>query len=394
MVSTSPGQRPWETGPYRRWATAVAVALVLCSVVLCSAAAFGPVPPSGAATRQTKTLYYLAMGDSLAAGTGASTVGNEYVSVLYRHELSRFPTLELDNLGCGGATTNSVILGPGCAYATGTQLGDAEAFLRAHPGQVPFLTIDIGANNVDGCQSGESFSVSCVQNGESLITSQLPQILSGLRAAYPGLAIYGMDYYDPFLGEWLTGAAGQGVAEASEQLAVQLNALLEGIYSAGGAATADPATSFQTADFAPTGSYLGVTEPQNVANICNWTLFCSDGGNIHANDIGHFLLAESLAQVVDHVSVATTTLPPASVGVRYAEALGASGGHPPYHWRLAASSAPLPTGVTLRADGALEGRPSVAGTYSFTVEVEDSRLAVTPPPARSLATATLSITVG
>ncbi len=378
-------------GPGHRRATAVAVAVAL---VVSLVAAFGPTPPAGAAVRQPKTLYYLAMGDSLAAGTGASTVANEYVSVLYQHERSRFPTLELENLACGGATTNSVIFGPGCAYATGTQLGDAEAFLRAHPGQVPFLTIDIGANNVDGCQSGESFSATCVQNGEGLITSQLPQILSGLRAAYPGLAVYGMDYYNPFLGEWLTGSTGQGVAEASEQLVEQLNALLGGIYSAGGAATADPTSSFQTTDFAPTGSYLGVTEPQNVANICNWTLFCSDDGNIHANNIGHFLLAESFAQVVDHVSVATTTLPTASVDVGYTANLVSSGGHPPYHWRLATGSDPLPSGVTLRANGTLEGRPTVAGTYPFTVEVEDSRLAMTSAPARNLAAATLSITVG
>jgi len=158
-------RRQCGSGP----ATAVAVAVAL---VVSLVAAFGPTPPAGAAVRQPKTPYYLAMGDSLAAGTGASTVANEYVSVLYQHERSRFPTLELENLACGGATTNSVIFGPGCAYATGTQLGDAEAFLRAHPGQVPFLTIDIGANNVDGCQSGESFSATCVQNGEGRASSR------------------------------------------------------------------------------------------------------------------------------------------------------------------------------------------------------------------------------
>ena len=80
-----------------------------------------------------KPLYDVAMGDSLAAGTGASSTSTRYVNVLYQHELSRFPTLQLENIACGGATTNSVIHGPGCSYTTGTQLGDAEAFLRAHP---------------------------------------------------------------------------------------------------------------------------------------------------------------------------------------------------------------------------------------------------------------------
>ena len=54
---------------------------------------------------------------------------------------------------------------PGCDYATGTQLGDAEAFLAAHPGQTAFVTIDIGANDVDGCTSGTTINESCVENG-------------------------------------------------------------------------------------------------------------------------------------------------------------------------------------------------------------------------------------
>ncbi len=338
-------------------------------------------------------MYDVAMGDSLAAGTGASSTSTRYVNVLYQHERGRFPTLQLENIACGGATTNSVINGPGCSYATGTQLGDAEAFLRAHPGQVPFLTIDIGANNVDGCQVGNTISSSCVMNGEGLITSQLPQILTGLEAAYPGLAIYGMDYYDPFLGEWLTGAGGQSVARASVQLVLQLNSLLGGLYAAGGAATADPTSLFETTDFAPTGTYLGVTQPQNVANICNWTLFCSGAGNIHANDIGHFLVAVSFAQVVDHVTIGTTTLPAGPVGVRYSAGLAATGGHLPYRWSLAEGSRPLPPGLRVTAAGTVTGRPTAPGTYVFTVQVEDSKLAVTSPPGRITASAPVSITV-
>ena len=85
------------------------------------------------------------MGDSLAAGVGASTAANRYVDVRYEHELSRCPTLQLENLACSGATNATVIHGPGCSYASGSPPGDAEAFPEAHPGQVAFITIDIGA---------------------------------------------------------------------------------------------------------------------------------------------------------------------------------------------------------------------------------------------------------
>ena len=86
----------------------------------------------------TPVEYDVAMGDSLGAGTGASVPANDYVNLVYQHELALHPGLQVMNLSCGGATTGSVINGPGCSFATGTQLGDAEAFLRAHAGHIPF----------------------------------------------------------------------------------------------------------------------------------------------------------------------------------------------------------------------------------------------------------------
>ena len=95
-----------------------------------------------------------------------------------------------------------------------------------------------------------------------------------------------MDYYDPFLSEWLTGASGQTLAQESETGAVALNNQLGQIYSANRAAIAVRATLFQTANFALTGSYNGTTVPENVALICAWTWMCSQN-DIHANNEGH-----------------------------------------------------------------------------------------------------------
>src|SRR4051794_36527201 len=69
---------------------------------------------AGAAT----TTYFVAMGDSLGAGTGANPGSMSYVNQLYAHELSLHPGLQLQNLSCGGATTGSVIHGGNCGNPT------------------------------------------------------------------------------------------------------------------------------------------------------------------------------------------------------------------------------------------------------------------------------------
>jgi lysophospholipase L1-like esterase len=211
----------------------------------------------------------------------------------------------MHNLSCGGATSGSVITGPGCSFTTGTQLGDAEAFLRANAGHIAFLTIDVGGNDLDSCAKAGGINLNCVNSGLSKLSSNIPVILRGLRAADPGLPIYGMDYYDPFLSAWLSGTAGQSEAEQSATLTGQLNTLLGQLYSAGASSMADPATLFQTSNFALTGTYNGQVVPENVALICAWTLMCSQN-NIHTNDTGHAELAQSFEQVIDNAPSVST----------------------------------------------------------------------------------------
>jgi lysophospholipase L1-like esterase len=270
--------------------------------------ATGSVVRSPMASAVQPVQYDVALGDSIAAGVGASTTSNDYVNLVYQHELLSHPGLQLVNLACSGATTSSVINGPGCSYTTGTQLGDAEAFLRSHPGQVAMLTIDIGANDVDGCIGSAGVETSCLVAGLNQVTTNLPKILGGLRAADPTLAIYGMDYYDPFLNQWLTGSSGQTVAQQSEVGDLYLNAELGQIYNANRAAMADPATLFQTTNFALTGSYDGMTVPENVALICAWTLMCSQN-NIHPDDEGHAEIALAFEASIDQPPTTSVLVP-------------------------------------------------------------------------------------
>src|SRR5271155_3123460 len=81
---------------------------------------------SATAAATPATTYYLALGDSLSTGGGA-TAGASYVDDLYAAEQKRVPGLVLENLGCAGDSTTRMINGGLCTtYTTGNQLGDAE----------------------------------------------------------------------------------------------------------------------------------------------------------------------------------------------------------------------------------------------------------------------------
>ena len=58
-------------------------------------------------------------------------------------------------------------------------------------------------------------------------------------------------------------------------------------------------------------------------------------------------------------------------GLAYAPvALSATGGRAPYKWSV--SSGALPDGLTLGGDGKVSGTPTTGGTFSFTIQVNDS----------------------
>jgi hypothetical protein len=67
------------------------------------------------------------------------------------------------------------------------------------------------------------------------------------------------------------------------------------------------------------------------------------------------------------VSIDTTVLPNASVGVPYTQTLSASGGRPPYLWVASG----LPAGLELLSTGVLQGSPTAAGNYTVDVTAID-----------------------
>jgi lysophospholipase L1-like esterase len=287
----------------RRIATVVA----LSAAVAITATAVGV--PALAASLNTAhsrfaTSYYLSLGDSLAQGVQPDAAGvsvetdQGYADQLYAALRRGDPGLQLVKLGCPGETTGTMISGGICGYSQGSQLAAAVSFLQAHPGQVPLITIDIGANDLNPCvvQTSLSAVAACVEATLPKVVANLTQIMTQLRAAAgSNVRIIGMTYYVPELAEWLTGPAGQDYAELTEQLAVTFNGLLSQVYEQFGGRIADVFRAFQSADFTDQVTLPGIgTVPRNVAIICQWTWECAPaprGPNEHADVIGYRVIA-------------------------------------------------------------------------------------------------------
>jgi lysophospholipase L1-like esterase len=296
--------------PVRRLliSTAIAAALALGVGVPIAMA-----QPTGPRHSAPPTRYYLALGDSLAQGvqpnptTGASDETDQgYADDLFAHYQAAFHGhLQLVKMGCPGETTGSMLTGAGspCTYAAGSQLAAALDFIRAHRSSIALITIDIGANDVDGCASGTTISETCVEGGFSAIETNLPKILGAIRAAAGSrTVIAGMNLYDPFLADYLTGTAGQAVAQESVTLDESLNSMLDASFEAFHMRVADVQDAFSTTDFTDTAQLPGVgTVPLNVARICEWTWMCAPapvGPNIHANATGYQQIADAFQQVI------------------------------------------------------------------------------------------------
>lgn len=250
--------------------------------------------------------YYVSLGDSLAAGYQPDTNTNTseaYTDQLYAKLKKQDPRLVHIKLGCSGETTGTMIDGGICTYhGASSQLDAAVKFLKAHRGEVRYVTLDIGANNVDSCLAGGTIDQACTAAGVATVDTQLPQIAKALHRAGGDTPRYvGMNYYDPFLAVWLTGPAGQTLAAESVQLSTVLNGVIEKGLQHNGFALADVSKAFSTDDFTDQATLPGLgTVPLNVARICAWTWECTPYQNIHANTAGYGEIAAVFQKTLAH----------------------------------------------------------------------------------------------
>jgi lysophospholipase L1-like esterase len=217
--------------------------------------------------------------------------------------------LKLVNLGCGGATTTSMLtasavgcdpqaLAPGAAnYPNKSQTQAAVAFIKRHPNQVKVVTISIGGNDVDGCPTQPN-PTGCVKANMPRATKNLTKIVKQLRAAGgKQMRIIGSTYPDVELGLWVhptvLGANTLALVPGSiSAFKDEINPGLKKAYDTVGAAFVDVTTAtgaygpFYVTTEAPFGQI-----PVPVAKVCTLTFFCDGSFNIHMKTPGYHIIA-------------------------------------------------------------------------------------------------------
>ncbi len=180
----------------------IPVAALLALLAACSSAV-APQPLSG---------VYLALGDSLSAGNGASVRGETAFVPLVHEALG--PNVELMNLGVPGDTSDDLL--------NGGPLEQAIAEIEARKSdsvagnEVAVVTLEIGGNDLLNlffelvipaiCPNLED-SLSkprCVEAFEGTLDAYRPnlkEVLERLRRADPDLPIFVMTLYNPFSGK-------------------------------------------------------------------------------------------------------------------------------------------------------------------------------------------------
>ena len=286
-----------------RWMATVVAALAVFALVPAASAGTqtpftatiagasgAPGPIAGAA----EATYYVSLGDSLAQGF--QPIGGPqsrepfpgynqgYADQLFRRLRSDYTQLREVKLGCGGESTVTFRTGGRCSYEHGSQLAQAVAFLTENRGNVAFVTVTLGANDV---LSG---------GGVPAIAANLPVILEALKAAAgPGVPIVGMNYYDAFLPVvWAQG--GLPALQAEVAAFVGLNNFLELLYVLAGIPVADVESAFSLTDFT-----LVDGTPLNVLRVCQWTWMCAGpphGPDIHPNKEGHGAIAQAFVEIL------------------------------------------------------------------------------------------------
>lgn len=239
--------------------------------------------------------YYLALGDSLAAGfqNGVDHRTEGYVGAVRQAVEKRHGPTELVNLACSGETTTTMLDGGGCTYDRGTQLAQAEKFLRDHPAQVRLVTLDIGGNDVARCGFG-GLKPSCTTPALATLSGNLPQITTRLRKVAPGVQVVVLNYYDPFLVLDLLGSSGLGQTSVTEL--GKVNGAIARSAGASGARVADVASAFQTTVRTPvTVTDVGKV-PTNLARILQWTWMAPPRFDFHANDTGYAVMARAVVE--------------------------------------------------------------------------------------------------
>ncbi len=212
----------------------------------------------------------LALGDSVAAGSGASDPATtSYVGLVAEALRSTFDAeVTVESLATGGHTTQTLI---------DEQLEPALALLRQ--GDVVLVTITIGGNDLsqygahEACIADPTDLECPLEDGLLEVEDRLDTILSRLRETAPGVPIVIQLYPNLFSG---TGHEFTRQAEAAFRL---LNGVIVGVARRLDVPTADPRRAFEG-------------QGQNLTHLLD------DTPDAHPNDAGYQEIADAFLEAL------------------------------------------------------------------------------------------------
>jgi len=241
-------------------------------------------PAAPAAAKETPA--YIAIGDSLAFGVGASDPATGgYVALTYAtlRSSDRYSDrgLELINMGVPGATSSDLLLPGGQLERALKEVRDRQEDTSSSDDNVEIITVDIGGNDVLALATPDSPCVADTLGEEcqgrfqemlGTLKGNLTEVLGRLRRAAPKAELVVVDLYSPLSGR---GGAGDLIANFAVG---EIDAVTEEVASR-------PELHARLASVYP--PFRGRAAQ----------LIATDG--VHPNDEGHALMAEVVLAAIE-----------------------------------------------------------------------------------------------
>jgi acyl-CoA thioesterase-1 len=305
------------------------------------------VPPASA----KEAPAYIAIGDSLAFGVGASDPATDgYVAITYdalrRSERYRHRGLDLINLGVPGATTSDLLLPGGQLERAVAEIKERQDDTSSADDNVEIITVNIGGNDVQALITSDSPCLADLRSAEcqdrfqetlDTLEEDLTQVLRRLRQAAPEADIVVLGLYSCLSGKG-------GAPELVGDIAVgEINAVTERVVS-------DPELR---AKLVSVYSLFRGRASQLVA-----------ADNLHPNDDGHAVMAEVVLAAIEgrEPVLPEGLMPPAALEEVVRPPLG-KGGLLPVNEGEDGGETSLPLLLAVAIPASLLGLAAVAGAY-------------------------------
>lgn len=255
--------------------------------------------------------YYVSLGNSISFGYQPDdNLTQGFTDDLFA-DLKPANVTDLENFACGGESSTTMFQG-GCQFRfathvrySGPQLDAVVNFIKAHPGQVNPLTLEIGANDVlpdfdsGSCSVGGNADSDLARLDTNLTATILPRLLDAIKtpAGHRGADLVLLNYYNPFAKECPGSAT--FIHKLNDHLladASQFRLPVVDVYAAFGG------------------------DAHQADNTCTYTWMCTGFHDLHPTSVGYRAIANAIEQVLGYPTGGPVTNPlqPAQPPASYA----------------------------------------------------------------------------